>query len=417
MVTRSMASLGHRGRSRRRRIRAGFTLALAASLSLSPLLAHPAWAADDAARLVEEATRAFNAGNYPAAVESFKAALAADPHPAIAFNLGRSYELLNRIPEALAQFRAVIAMNPGRAIRDAATAKVSELVGVLTEQGYDPITVTAEEYVPRGSMEVVTEPAGANVYVDGRFVGVTPQSVMRIDAGTHNVRIALDGYHPVTEVVRVSARSLTPLRHTLQPRTSLEEYRAVAPGTLSVVAPGRGMTVTLDGDRVGTTPLDALRLAPGSYEVEISGAGWRPFRAEVEIRSGEDTQVSVQTSRIEAEPEAERVDHTTLSWSLMGAGGGLFATGGLVGVLALASERDYQDNRSATDRPDAKASAESRAVAADVLMGLGLAAAASGAVLWYLDHRSASETSTGEGLVLLPLLDGDRAGLGLDLRF
>jgi chitodextrinase len=56
-----------------------------------------------------------------------------------------------------------------------------------------------------GTIEVVTDPAGAAVFVDGEARGVTPVSVPDVPAGTHRVSVVKDGFVENSRVVSVAA--------------------------------------------------------------------------------------------------------------------------------------------------------------------------------------------------------------------
>jgi hypothetical protein len=46
-----------------------------------------------------------------------------------------------------------------------------------------------------GSLSISSRPAGATVTLDGRVVGVTPLTLPEVAAGSHAVRLELEGYH------------------------------------------------------------------------------------------------------------------------------------------------------------------------------------------------------------------------------
>jgi hypothetical protein len=56
-----------------------------------------------------------------------------------------------------------------------------------------------------GSLYVDSRPRGARVTIDGKSVGQTPLSVPEVPAGTHVVRIEMDGKKPVTATPRIVA--------------------------------------------------------------------------------------------------------------------------------------------------------------------------------------------------------------------
>lgn len=54
------------------------------------------------------------------------------------------------------------------------------------------------------SLDVISEPAGANVYVDGKLAGQTPLQVSALEPGDHRVRVSKDGYLENARIVTVS---------------------------------------------------------------------------------------------------------------------------------------------------------------------------------------------------------------------
>jgi hypothetical protein len=62
---------------------------------------------------------------------------------------------------------------------------------------------TAGRFV--GALTVISRPPGATVFLDGRQVGSTPLQLPSLDAGSHAVRLELDGYRHWSSSVRVVA--------------------------------------------------------------------------------------------------------------------------------------------------------------------------------------------------------------------
>lgn len=65
-----------------------------------------------------------------------------------------------------------------------------------------PAVETAPPPAPTGTLFVNATPWGS-VYVDGRLVGNTPQTRLRLEAGTHMLRVVRDGFIPWEREVRV----------------------------------------------------------------------------------------------------------------------------------------------------------------------------------------------------------------------
>lgn len=78
-----------------------------------------------------------------------------------------------------------------------------------------------------GSLDVITEPSGANVYVDGKLAGQTPLLVAALEPGDHRVRVAKDGYLENARIVTVSAADTKIVNVKLTPHTSAADANAM----------------------------------------------------------------------------------------------------------------------------------------------------------------------------------------------
>lgn len=73
-----------------------------------------------------------------------------------------------------------------------------------------------------GTLTVITQPAGATVYVDDRLAGRSPVDVPNLSRGEHEVRMVRDGYVTQTRDVRLGSEGET-LRVTLPPTAPRSE--------------------------------------------------------------------------------------------------------------------------------------------------------------------------------------------------
>ncbi len=115
---------------------------------------------------------------------------------------------------------------------------------------------------------------------------------------------------PTDEAVAAAAEVLRPImvrQEQYQPRAGhydaqvldvLERVRQEVrrTGALTVRSVARGADVFVDGHRIGQTPLEAYRLSPGTYEVQV-GRAERPGRIRtLTIASGENSTIEVDPS-------------------------------------------------------------------------------------------------------------------------
>jgi hypothetical protein len=71
-----------------------------------------------------------------------------------------------------------------------------------------------------GGLLVESRPTGARVYVDGRLLGTTPMTVPELRAGSHVVRLELDGHRRWTASVQVVAGERTRVAASLEEETA-----------------------------------------------------------------------------------------------------------------------------------------------------------------------------------------------------
>lgn len=120
----------------------------------------------------------------------------------------------------------------------------------------------AYDLKPRfGSVTVTSTPPGADVEVDGESWGVTPATREQVASGTHLVRVSKENYYPQEKEVDVFDGVHREMPFQL----------SASVGFLTVESDPPGATVTdvESGEALGTTPLDELPLAPGTYTLRI----------------------------------------------------------------------------------------------------------------------------------------------------
>ncbi len=120
------------------------------------------------------------------------------------------------------------------------------------------------------TLEVATSPPNADLMVDGRYQGQTPMGVILAKGQNHLVRVERQGFEAIIREVRPGDWSL----HFVLRRT---------PYAISVITDPAGAEVFLDGQAVGTTPLQALPVPmEGQHELRIRKQGFQEWQALLE---------------------------------------------------------------------------------------------------------------------------------------
>ncbi|NCQ61805.1 MAG: PEGA domain-containing protein, partial [Myxococcales bacterium] len=256
-----------------------------------------------------------------------------------------------------------------------------------------------------GYLQVVSDPPGANVFIDGSEQGAAGQTPFRsvVDTGTHHLTLERAGFAPEERDVEVDVGA----EFSLNVRLARVDY-----GRLRVVASQPHARVLVDGEEVGEVPYEG-QVSPGSHEVEVEADGMKTFSADVTIERGQLTPMRV---RLRPRP-GRSAAWTTLILGVGSAGAGLYL--GMRGT-------DLRDQLSAERDAGTLASDDPRILrgrlfyyGADVAYGLG---ALLGVFSIYYFLRDPLPDSDGRVLeprdwALSPSFDRDGAGATLTGRF
>jgi len=324
--------------------------------------------------------RFFKAAQYREAAEAFQMAYDLLPLPAIAFSLAQAYRLhyaRDEDPTALRRsvklYRTYLDEEPrGKRAADA-TANLADLLPALSRLGSDrgvaigaratKITVSADIEGAEGSVG------------DGPMRPLPFTEV--VAPGTHRVRVTAVGYFPFEKTYTAIEGRVRPVEPDLRPKPAM-----------AAIAARDGSQVRVDGRLVATTPLDApLRLSPGAHFVSVTKNGRETFAAAIETKRGETTQL---------EADQPMTTQRLVSCAALGLGGALALGSGVYGLMALGSDRSADDldtlRREQGLSPAQLAEfqghvddRDKRLGTAGALLGAGLAVAAGGTLLYFLD--------------------------------
>ncbi|MBI5787428.1 MAG: SUMF1/EgtB/PvdO family nonheme iron enzyme [Candidatus Schekmanbacteria bacterium] len=145
-----------------------------------------------------------------------------------------------------------------------------------------------------GSIDVNTRPGGADIYLDGKFVGRSPKRIEDILAVEHWLKLNQTGYklweknvnlHDTTHyAVDVDMEKLAPLDHKQEKGDCRTECHDVSQmgSKLRITSQPDGATVYLNGEGKGETPL-TLNVYPGTYKVHVRKSDYIPQEKEVVV--------------------------------------------------------------------------------------------------------------------------------------
>jgi formylglycine-generating enzyme required for sulfatase activity len=153
-----------------------------------------------------------------------------------------------------------------------------EIAGAGELQSFQP------QLVPNwADVNVTSEPAGAQVLIDGKARGATPLRT-EVLAGNHPIELRLEGFKPWTTDVQVKAG---------EPLALGPVKLGLPDGRLALRSEPSGASVSVSGVYRGQTPLE-LELRPDlAHEVVITKPGYEAATRQVSLGAGERRSLSV----------------------------------------------------------------------------------------------------------------------------
>jgi hypothetical protein len=189
-------------------------------------------------------------------------------------------------------------------------------------------------YDNSGSARLEITPRNAQVYVDGRFVGIVDDfdgslQRLRVGNGQHEIQIYLEGYRPLTQKVLFTPGTTVNIQSALQPlgpgeseepkpapdrATVPDSYQRQAPvphrrdeptefGTLFLRVNPADSVIVIDGEvweRPEGENRFSIDLAEGPHQVEVRKEGYGSYVRTIELRRGRTYTLNVSLTRGDA---------------------------------------------------------------------------------------------------------------------
>lgn len=310
-----------------------------------------------------------------------------------------------------------------------------------------------------GSLLVETEPPGARLYLDGKFVGISPETIVELPRGRHYLRALKDGYGSFGKVVDIQG-AISVADRVVLPRTKAfadfdrlcdqiferlnrgESTRQLETlfgqlATLLNVDDILMQEVRIDGEQVrlfaarmslsGTlrSKVDEIRFAYDakgqSYAQRVSDFVMKLIVLN-QVRNAGLTDMRGAIKSVPGLPSTDTCagmpcDEFRSQFLLIGGASalGLAGLGTVFGLLANSDNNDFRETPQASpDSSDLESSGQTKAVVADILLGTAVITALTSLGVYLFYHPSTTaeevlETRFTGGLGFLPTQD--RGGL------
>jgi hypothetical protein len=144
-----------------------------------------------------------------------------------------------------------------------------------------------------GSLNVVTSPKGADIYVDGNYIAESPYIVTSLAPGSHILRLYKAGYDEYLSTVTINAGQQTPVSVSFA-----AQQKTV--GSIEVASTPAGSSLYLDGNYMGQTPyggyFDLTSVLQGTHTILIRQTDFQDYTQAVYVKGGEVVTVNARLS-------------------------------------------------------------------------------------------------------------------------
>lgn len=217
----------------------------------------PAESAGDAAAaaklLYDEAVLLYEQGDFVAAAQALERAHALDPHPVLAFNIGRAWDDAGRFDIARTWYLAALADGGLDEVERRRAAKALERIEnteATLEHRVQALKVTESR------LQVTSTRDAARVFIGDTLVGETPFATI-VEPGAYTIRVEADRHAPFVEVVELEPGETLVVRAALEPESLMPWVYGL--GGLSAVSLAVGIT----GDVLAVQAYDDARASRG----------------------------------------------------------------------------------------------------------------------------------------------------------
>ena len=139
-----------------------------------------------------------------------------------------------------------------------------------------------------GLFSVTTEPAGAKVFLNDKFIGTAPIKEEKLLSGNYTISAYLQDYYPQEIAMTLKRYDKLSIPINLDP----------AFGKLIIKsAPSYDATVYINDETVGTTPYTNAKFPSGTYLISVEKENWFGGEKEVTVSDGIATEETFELTR------------------------------------------------------------------------------------------------------------------------
>jgi serine/threonine protein kinase len=154
--------------------------------------------------------------------------------------------------------------------------EVEEIIAEVPEEKPDE-----RNAIGFGRIKISSNPSGSMVYLNGKRVGETPFEDNNLKTGRYNIIVRNADHLDYKRTVSITKDNLTPISATLLPA-----------GAVSIKSEPSGTVVYLNGNRLGTTPINNKTLRESRYQLKFTKDGYKDLDTTINVIHKEKTNLT-----------------------------------------------------------------------------------------------------------------------------
>lgn len=140
-----------------------------------------------------------------------------------------------------------------------------------------PVPPTPEP-IRYGTIYVESQPAGAEIYFNGDYRGLSPITISEVWPGTYTIMAEMNGYRTYSTTTSVSSGTRSTVYCPLSPLNTA--------GSLYVISSPTDSNIYLDAVYKGKTPMTISNIAAGTHILEVDHSGYYDWKSTVDVPAG-----------------------------------------------------------------------------------------------------------------------------------
>jgi len=152
-----------------------------------------------------------------------------------------------------------------------------------------------------GSISIGSAPAGASVFMDSAYQGITNPSggltLNNVPSGSHILKVTASGYNDWIETVYVKPNTNTYVP-VVMTRIGPNPTPVPAAGTINIVSTPPGAEILIDNIFRGYTPATITEIDPGQHQILLTYTGYTDYSGTVTVVSGQTTPLTISMTPV-----------------------------------------------------------------------------------------------------------------------